>query len=92
MDIKYKRAYTEVLEILSHIDESDYSKIPTKEITFFKEHEDKKYIYKIDHRLPLERQNISREANAVLISLFLDYFVTPGQKKGLEAMLNNNMY
>lgn len=92
MDIKYKKAYTEVLEILKHIEESDYSKIPRKEIDFLKEHADKKYFFKIDYRLPLEKQNISREANAVLVSLFLDYFVSSAQKRGLEEMLNNNMY
>lgn len=92
MDIKYKRAYAEVVEILRHIDQRDYSKIPRKEITFFREHADKKYNFKLDPNSPLERQNISREANAILISLFLDYFVTPTQKKGLEEMLNNNMY
>ena len=36
MDIKYKRAYAEVVEILRHIDQRDYSKIPRKEITFFR--------------------------------------------------------
>ena len=32
----YTRAYTEVLEILSHFSKEEYAKIPTKKIEFYR--------------------------------------------------------
>ena len=42
----YTRAYTEVLEILSHFSKEEYAKIPTKKIEFYRSNMDKKYNYK----------------------------------------------
>ena len=41
----YTRAYTEVLEILSHFSKEEYAKIPTKKIEFYRSNMDKKYNY-----------------------------------------------
>ena len=43
----YTRAYTEVLEILSHFSKEEYAKIPTKKIEFYRSNMDKKYNYKM---------------------------------------------
>ena len=40
--------------------------------------------------IPIERQKLSKEANAILVSLFLDYFVNDIQRKGLQEMLDKN--
>ncbi len=86
----YAKAYTEVLEILSHFSEAEYSKIPKEKINFYKENMDKDYIYIIDPKIDLSKQYISKEANAILISLFRDYFATEKQKTVLENLLNQN--
>lgn len=86
----YKKAYTEVLEILSHLPEEEYCKIPKDKIDFYKKHMDKAYIYKINPQLELSKQDISKEVNAILISLFRDYFATDKQKKILKNLLNQN--
>lgn len=90
MTTKYKKAYTEVLEILSHLPKEEYCKIPKEKINFYNENMDKDYIYKIDNTLELSKQNISKEANAILISLFRDYFATEKQKRILKNLLNKN--
>ena len=51
---------------------------------------DKNYIYHINSKLELSKQYISEEANAILISLFRDYFATEKQKKILKNLLNRN--
>lgn len=86
----YTRAYTEVLEILSHFSREEYDKIPAEKIEFYKENMDKEYDYRINLKVDLSKQNISREANAILISLFRDYFATEKQKSTLDNLLNQN--
>ncbi len=86
----YAKAYTEVLEILSHLSEEDFVKIPTQKIKFYKDNMDKEYNYKINPKIDLSEQNISKEANAILISLFRDYFATEKQKSILESLLRQN--
>lgn len=86
----YTRAYTEVLEILSHFSKEEYDKIPTKKIEFYRSNMDKKYNYKINPEVNLAEQEISKEANAILITLFRDYFASEKQKIALKKLLNQN--
>ncbi len=90
IDLKYMKAYTEVLEILKYLSEDEYIKIPKEKIEYYKKNMDKYYIFNIDPNIPIERQKISKEANAILVSLFLDYFVNDIQRAGLQEMLIKN--
>jgi len=87
---KYRRAYTEVLECLNYLPENEYAKIPKEKIDFYKENMDKDYKFFIDPKIDLAKQNISEEANAILISLFRDYFASERQKGVLEKILDKN--
>ena len=51
---------------------------------------DKNYNYNINPNIDLSKQYISKEANAILITLFRDYFATESQKKTLNNLLNQN--
>lgn len=86
----YAKAYTEVLEILKYFSEEEYSKIPQEKIEFYKNNMDKNYNYNINPNIDLSKQYISKEANAILITLFRDYFATENQKKTLNNLLNQN--
>ncbi len=86
----YARAYTEVIEILSYFSKEEYNKIPEEKISFYKKHMDKDYIYNINPEIDLSEQKISKEANAILISLFRDYFATEEQRQTLNNLLNQN--
>lgn len=90
MEITYAKAYKEVLVILEHLPKEEYKKIPTEEIRFYQENCDKEYKYELQNELPLEKQNISKKANAILVSIFRDYFATEIQKKKLNNILENN--
>jgi hypothetical protein len=90
MTNKYARAYTEVIEILGYLPEEEYSKIPIEKVEFYKNNMDKEYVYKINPNENLINQNISREANSILISLFRDYFASEKQKITLENLLKQN--
>lgn len=86
----YRRAYTEVIEILKYLPEEEYSKIPIERINFYKENMDKNYDFKFDSNIELEKQNISKEANAVFVLLFNDYFANNKQKEILKKLLKQN--
>lgn len=70
----YEKAYTEVLEILRFLPRNEYDQIPKEEIDFYESHRDKSYQYNFDPSKGLQAQPISREANAVLITIFQDFF------------------
>ena len=86
----YARAYTEVIEILNRFSKEEYSKIPIEKIEFYKNNMDREYRYSIDSKADLSKQSISKEANAILISLFRDYFANEKQKSILESLLRQN--
>lgn len=86
----YAKAYTEVLEIIRHFPKEEYFKIPTEEIEFFQKNMDKEYDFTIDPEIDLSKQNISPEANAVIVNLFRDYFTTEEQKIKIEEILDLN--
>lgn len=90
MDGKYSRAYTEVLEIISHFSKDEYSKIPKEKIDFYTENMDKNYIFKINLEQDLSEQKISKEACAILVTIFRDYFATEQQKNTLNNLLNQS--
>ena len=90
MNKSYAKAYTEVLEILSHFSAEEYSKIPQEKINFYKNNMKKNYEYSIDPDIDLSKQYISKEANAILISIFRDYFANDSQRQTLNNLLNQN--
>ena len=86
----YKKAYTEVIEIIKYFPKEEYDKIPLEKINYYKEKMDKNYNFQIDPNIELEKQNISKEANAILVTLFNDYFATDRQKEVLNNLLKQN--
>lgn len=90
MDKKYARAYTEVLEILKHIPEEEYNLIPKTEIQFYENNCDKSYKYEYDESIDIKDQTISREANAVIVALYLNYFANERQKSIINEILKQN--
>lgn len=87
---RYAKAYTEVLEIIKHFPKEEYNKIPAEKIEFYKENMDKNYIFLINPELELEKQNISPEANAIIVNLYFNYFATEEQKNKMEKILDLN--
>lgn len=86
----YAKAYKEVIEILNHFPKEEYNKIPKEKIEFYKNNMDKDYIFSIDPEIDLSQQNISKEANAIIINLFTDYYATEEQKIKINEILNYN--
>lgn len=90
MDRKYAKAYTEVVEILNHIPKNEYEKIPETEIKFYEDNCDKNYKYVYDEKKNIKEQPISREANAIIISIYMNYFANEKQKNIISEILKQN--
>ena len=90
ISIKYKNAYKEVLILLNHISKEEYSKIPKEKISYMMENQNDEYAFEYDKTLPLNEQNISREANAIILNLFDLYFASDIQKEKLRKILKSN--
>lgn len=86
----YARAYTEVLEMLKYLPYEELNRIPKEKIDFFERNKDKSYKFNISLEKPLAEQNISIEANSVIITLFRDYFATDTQREKLKNILEQN--
>ena len=90
MNNKYAKAYKEVLEIIRYFPEEEYNKIPKEKIEFYQNNMDKDYEFTINPELDLEDQNISKEANAIIVALFQKYFATEEQKEKIKKILELN--
>lgn len=90
INIAYAKAYTEVLEIIKYFPKEEYNKIPGEKIEFYKNNMDKDYNFKINPEIDLSDQNISPEANAIMINLFTDYYATEEQKVKIKNILDSN--
>ena len=86
----YAKAYTEVIEILKYFPKEDFDKIPLEKIEFYKNNMDKNYSFIIKPEISLEEQNISSEANAIIINLYVNYLATEEQKIEIKKILNLN--
>ncbi len=86
---RYKKAYKEVLEIIKCFPKEEYNRIPKEKIIFLQENMDKNYIFSMNPEINLSKQ-ISREANAIIISLYLEYFATEEQRIKIFEILRIN--
>ena len=86
----YAKAYKEVLEIIKYFPPEELAKIPNEKIEFYKANMDNTYEFTINPVIDLSEQNISKEANAIIVALFQDYFATEEQKEIINEILKLN--
>ncbi len=88
MDLKYSNACKEVVMLFDYfLDENDLSKIPEKQIKHLRENANQQYTYIVDESKVLEEQEISKEAKAIIVSLYKKYFATNEQKKKVDEII-----
>ena len=87
---KYEKAYKEVLEIIKLFPKEEYNKIPKSKIKFFEDNMDKNYKFEINSNVGVDMESISKEANAIIVTLFQDYLATEEQNKKITEILRLN--
>ena len=88
VSLEYANAYSEVLEVLRNMSESDINKIPNDIIEMFKENSNKLHDFRYDFNKNFKEQNISKRAKMILAILFRDYWASPSQKEIIVARQN----
>ena len=86
----YNKACTQVVEILKALPKSQYDKIPSKEIEYYKKNADPEYHFIFRPNVSLEEQKILRTTYAILITIYRDFFITESRRTVLEEILNLN--
>ena len=87
----YANAYQEVVEVLKYTKKEDLIKIPKFKIKLYTKYMNNNNNFKIDKNKPLEEQNLSNEAKAILANLYKDYWSTDYEKKRIEAKENYDL-
>ena len=82
----YECSYVEVLEILKHIPQEQYNRIPKEKILFYEQNKNREYKYIYNEQMP----NLSRKANAVLVNLYKEYIADSNEKNKIENILKLN--
>ena len=89
--ISQSQVYAEVHAVLSALGGEYLRKTPQNVLNVIAEKRDKQYKINIDENKPLEEQNLSKEAIAMLAALKLDYWCeTKEEKKELQDLLKLN--
>lgn len=75
-------ACTEVLDVLKHLPQNEYERIPKDEIEFLESQKDSSF--------NVQGINLSKEANALIIILWEKYFASQNEKERLYNILKQN--
>lgn len=85
IDIKYERAYCEILEILKYIPIEDYNKIPKEKIKIFEKYAGKNYKFIYHPSKTLDENNVSKLTKGIIAILYRDYWASSKQREKLIA-------
>ncbi len=82
----YECSYVEVLEILKHIPQEQYNRIPEEKILFYEKNKNKEYKYIYNEQTP----NLSRKAKIILVNIYKEYIANANEKNKIEKILELN--
>ena len=82
----YSNAFAEVYEILNHLEEKAYNKIPKDFIQTIEENRNLDYEFVVYEDIELKDHEMLPETRAILFNIFRDYLCTPEQKEKIIKM------
>lgn len=82
-------SFSEVYEIILHMDKELVKKIPEKFINFIKQNKKDDYITNIDYTKSINEQEFQRGTRVILSIIYRDYLCSDEKKK--ELMQNDNI-
>lgn len=88
VNIEYKIAYSEVLEILKYISKEEFNKVPKDMLEIFKANASNNNEFVYNPRKTLQEQNVSETARTIIAILFRDYWATENQKEKILKKQN----
>ena len=86
---EYANAYTEILEIIKFIPDSDYEKIPTDYIQNFQKNSNANYCFKYNPKKTLDEQNVSKTTKEIIALLYRDFWANNERKEKILQYQEN---
>lgn len=86
---EYANAYTEILEIIKFIPDSDYKKIPPEYIQVFQKNSNANYCFKYNPQKTLDEQNVSNTTKDIIALLYRDFWANDEIKKKILKYQEN---
>lgn len=84
--IEYNKRLVEVDEILKHLSQRDYNKIPEDIREAIEKNKDKEYKWKYDDAKKLKEQDVPDDTIAILSYINMEYLLNEEQKKFVESL------
>ena len=86
----YTNAFSEVYTIINILSEELTKNIPTQLLELIEKERNKDYDFKYNDSLPIDEQDISSEAKAILTLIYRDYLCDSDEKKELDEIFDLN--
>lgn len=88
---KMKKAYMEVLEIINHLDKTDYEKIPKNVIKKLENNKDKEYKVKLRFDIPLDCQELLYETKVLLSIIHKNYLANEFERNLINEKIKGEL-
>ena len=79
--IEINKRFTEVMEVLNHLDSKYYNMIPSDVISLIENNKDQDYMWKYDETKDLINQNLPRDTIVILSMINTNYLLNPDQQE-----------
>ena len=79
--IEINKRFTEVMEVLNHLDSNYYNMIPSDVISLIENNKDSNYIWKYDETKELINQNLPRDTIVILSMINTNYLLNTEQQE-----------
>ena len=86
----YTNAFSEVYTIINILSEKLKKNIPTQLLELIEKEKNENYDFKYNDSLPIDEQDISSEAKAILTLIYRDYLCDSDEKKELDEIFDLN--
>ena len=83
MENTMNQSYSEVYDIIKHLDKNLYNKIPAQFIEILKENMDINYNVEIDYNKSINEQKLLKDTKIILSIIYRDYLCSEEKKKEL---------
>lgn len=91
MDIKYRKVFAEVLDVLEYTDRTLVRKIPREFMEFLRQNADMTHGVIFDSSKKLREQAISEEAKEILAMIYEDYMNKTKMQNNMKESTNEKL-
>jgi hypothetical protein len=88
--MEYEKCLVQLYEVLNHLEEAEYNKLPEELLEAIKQHKDNSYDWKYDESKGLKEQNLNRNTIIMLSYINSEYLLNEDEKALMEKIYELN--